>query len=492
MLFTSAVSVADRHAIADGETATTYRELRDRAAAIAARLAAAGIEPGQRVGIFLRRDADAAAAFFGALAAGAVAVNVNEVLRPRQIEHILRHSGAVALITADELTGRLPRPLETSATVIEVASIDAEDRLQAPVARAEDDVAQIIYTSGSTGLPKGVTISHANLWAGMRAVTEYLKITADDRIASLLAFSFDYGLNQLLCAAGTGACLVIERSPIPARIARTLAHERVSVMAGVPPLWLQLLETDAFCAAQLDALRVMTNSGGKLPVRASQALRRCHPDAELVLMYGLTEAFRSTYLDPELVDRKPESIGQAIPGAEIFVLDDEGNVCGPGVTGELVHRGPTVALGYWDDPEATAAVFKPDPFPDRNGSGERRVVYSGDLAYRDDDGDLFFVGRSDTLIKTLGYRVSPDEVVEALQASGEVAEAVVTSEPDERRGAIIVAHVVLRRDGDLDRLEQFAARELPRHMQPARIEQHGELPRSATGKHDPKAISEAS
>jgi amino acid adenylation domain-containing protein len=449
------------------------------------------VRPGDRVAIFLRRGADAAACFFGALAAGAVAVNVNELLRPRQIEHILAHAGAVALLTSDELSGRLARPLETSARVIYPTAMATSERRFEPVSRAPGDVAQIIYTSGSTGLPKGVTISHANLWAGMRAVTEYLRIAAEDRIASLLAFSFDYGLNQLLCTVSTGACLVIERSPVPARVVRTLERERVSVLACVPPLWLQLLATDAFRLAQLDSLRVMTNSGGKLPVPAARKLRRSHKHADLVLMYGLTEAFRSTYLDPALVDRKPDSIGQAIPGAEILVLDDDLNVCPPGVAGQVVHRGPTVALGYWNDPEASAEVFRPDPFPDRNEDGERRVVFSGDLAYRDEDGDLFFVGRRDSLIKTLGYRVSPDEVVEALHASGAIVEAVVTSEPDEMRGARIVAHVVLARGGSVEGLKAFAAREMPRYMQPARIEACDELPRSAHGKHDAKALARA-
>ncbi len=491
MLFATAASAPDNPAVVDGDETITYSELAERASAIASRLVDAGAKPGDRVAIFLRRGADAAACFFGALTAGAVAVNVNELLRPRQIEHILEHSGAVAILTSDELTGRLPRRLKTSAQMIDPAAPAPSDGLKDPVARAEGDVAQIIYTSGSTGRPKGVTISHGNLWAGMRAVTEYLGITPEDRIASLLAFSFDYGLNQLLCSVGTGACLVVERSPVPGRIARTLARERVSVVAGVPPLWLQLLETDDFCTAELHSLRVMTNSGGKLPVRAARKLRRCHKHADLVLMYGLTEAFRSTYLEPALVDRKPDSIGQAIPGAEILVLDDDLKVCPPNVPGQLVHRGPTVALGYWNDPEASAEVFRPDPFPDRNGDGEQRVVFSGDLAYRDEDGDLFFVGRRDSLIKTLGYRVSPDEVVEALHASGEIVEAVVTSEPDEMRGARIVAHVVLSRGGSVEGLKVFAAHELPRYMQPARIEECDELPRSANGKHDAKALAQA-
>jgi acyl-CoA synthetase (AMP-forming)/AMP-acid ligase II len=216
-------------------------------------------------------------------------------------------------------------------------------------------------------------------------------------------------------------------------------------------------------------------------------LRRCQPAAELVLMYGLTEAFRSTYLAPDRVDGKPSSIGQAIPEAEILVLDDHLAPCGPDEVGQLVHRGPTVALGYWADPEETARVFRPNPLRPSGAPDPERVVFSGDLVSRDEEGDLFFVGRSDGLIKTLGYRVSPDEVVDVLYASGQVVEAVVTSEPDEVRGARILAHVVLRSNGTLERLEEFAAEELPRYMRPARIEVRDALPRTTSGKHDAAA-----
>jgi amino acid adenylation domain-containing protein len=486
MLLASAASTPERAAIVDGDSGRSYAELAERALGIAEGLAAAGVEPGDRVAILLRRNADAAGAFFGALAIGAAAVVVNELLRPRQIEHILSHSAASVLLTSDEVTGRLPRALETSARVLEIASLPRAGTA-APTPRVDDDVAQIIYTSGSTGLPKGVTISHANLWAGMRSVTTYLEVTSEDRIAALLPFSFDYGLNQLLCAVGTGATLVIERSPVAARIIRTLAAQRVSVMAAVPPLWLQLLDVDSFRSTPIDSLRVLTNSGGKLPTEAVRELRRCQPGASLVLMYGLTEAFRSTYLPPDRVDRKPGSVGQPIPEAEILVLDDELAPCAPGQVGQLVHRGPTVALGYWDDPEATARVYRPNPLRPAGAPDAERVVFSGDLVYRDDEGDLFFVGRSDTLIKTLGYRVSPDEVVEVLHASGQVVEAVVSAEPDEERGARIVAYVVLRADGSLERLQAFTAEELPRYLRPARIEARDALPRTASGKHDAAA-----
>jgi amino acid adenylation domain-containing protein len=488
MLLATAEAEPQRPAIVDGDVITGYGDLAARSLGIAGALQAVGVGTDDRVAVLLQRGAGAAAAFFGVLASGAIAVTVNESLRPRQIEYILDHAGASVLLTSPELIRRLPRPPETSVRVLDVDDLPRGGGFR-PVPRVAGDVAHIIYTSGSTGLPKGVTVSHGNLWAGMSAVVDYLGITAADRVASLLPFSFDYGLNQLLCCAATGAALVVERSPIPHRIVDTLRSREVTVLPAVPPLWLQLLTVEGFRDQRLPALRAMTNTGGRLPVDAVHRLRHYQPHADLVLMYGLTEAFRSTYLAPEAVDRKPGSIGKAIPGAEILVLNERLERCKPGETGQLVHRGATVALGYWDDPETTARLFRPHPLRPPGTPDTERVVFSGDLVYQDEEGDLFFVSRQDKLIKTLGYRVSPDEVADALYASGEVVEALVTSELDELRGARIVAYVVLADGGQLARLKAFCARELPRYMQPSRIEARPTLSRTPSGKHDPAATA---
>jgi amino acid adenylation domain-containing protein len=482
MLLANGIATPEQIAIIDGGRTFSYADLAARSLAIAGAVRGEGVEPGDRVAVMLQRDGEAAAAFFGVLASGGINVTVNEALRPRQIEHILRHSQAKVLLTSTAVLDRLPRPIETSARILDVAGVSGKGG--DPVARLGSDVAQIIYTSGSTGLPKGVAISHGNLWAGMAAVDEYLRIRREDRVASLLPFSFDYGLNQLLCCAGTGASLVIERSPVPHRIVSTLRSTDVTVLPAVPPLWLQLLTVPSFCNEALPSLRVMTNTGGRLPVDAVRKLRTSQPSAELILMYGLTEAFRSTYLAARSVDDKPNSIGRAIPGAEVLVLDEQLQRCGPRQTGQLVHRGPTVALGYWDDVEATAQIFRPSPVRPPGTPDAERVVFSGDLVYQDDDGDLFFVSREDQLIKTLGYRVSPDEVAEVIYSSGEVAEALVTSEPDEQRGARIVAYVVLAPLGDLERLVEYCGRELPRYMQPSRFEVRPSLHRTPSGKFD--------
>jgi amino acid adenylation domain-containing protein len=486
MLWDSADRAADHPAIIERSGGVDYRTLRDRAGSIGHHLRMLGVRPDDRVAIFLDRGAEAAAAFFGAVSIGAIAVIVNESLKARQIEHILQHSSARVLLSSADLLARQPRAPETSAQIILVSDIPAASPTT-PVSRVGGDACQIIYTSGSTGQPKGVTLTHANLWAGARSVSTYLGITAADRIASLLPFSFDYGFNQLLCAVGNGAALIVERSPVPQQIVGTLRSLDATVLAAVPPLWLQLLATESFRSQPLGRLRVMTNSGGRLPVEAVRALRTAHPGAQLFLMYGLTEAFRSTYLPPSEADQHPDAIGQAIPGAEILVVREDLTACEPGEVGELVHRGPTVALGYWNDPETTARVFRPHPLRPAGSPDAERVVFSGDLVRREKDGWLYYVARRDRMIKTLGYRVSPDEVAEALYASGQVVEGIVGSEPDPERGERIVAYVVLKEQGTLERLEEFCRAELPRYMQPSRIEVRTELPRTSSGKHDLRA-----
>lgn len=488
MLLDTAMSTGDKTVVVQSERATGYADLAGRSLAVAEALTQAGVRPGDRVAVLLRRGEEAASAFFGVVAAGAIAVIVNESLRRRQIDHILGHSCAQVLLTTKDLLDRLYGQNLPATSVLNVDAIPWSDSFR-PVSRTGSDIAQIVYTSGSTGLPKGVVISHANLWAGMQAVTCYLQITEEDRIASLLPFSFDYGFNQLLCAVGTGASLVVETSPIPQRILGMIRSQRITVLPAVPPLWLQLLSVEAFERERLEALRKMTNTGGRLPSEAVRRLRRAQPNADLVLMYGLTEAFRSTYLSTDKVDRKPGSIGRAIPGAEILVLRDDLTPCGPGEIGQLVHRGPTVSPGYWNDPEATSRVFRPNPLRPEGALESERVVFSGDLVYRDEEGDLFFVSRPDRMIKTLGYRVSPDEIADVLYGSGEIVEAVATSEPDELRGARIVVYVVLAEAGSLERLEAFCSREMPRYMRPSRFEVREALDRTSSGKHDVQAVA---
>lgn len=486
MLWETAARFRDRPAVID-QTTTSYGALTERAAAIARALHNRGIRLGDVVAIFLDGSADGVASFFGVLAAGATAIVVNESLRPRQVEYMLSHGGARALLTSEAILARQPRALATTAEVIALDTVPRADDWS-PVSVSCGALAQLTYTSGSTGAPKGVMISHANLWAAMTAVTGYLGIRGEDRIASILPFSFVYGMSQVLCAVGTGASLVVERSPLPQQLVTRLRECEVTVLAAVPPLWVQLLGVGAFRDSPLASLRIVTNAGGHLPVETVHALRRAQPQASLFLMYGLTEVLRSTYLPPEEVDRRPNSMGRAIPGAEVLVVRDDLTPCDPGETGELVHAGPTVTLGYWQDPEATSRTFRPHPLR----GAEACAVFSGDLVRQDAEGFLYFVGRRDRLIKSLGYRVSPEEIAEVIHSSGEVADVLVTAEPDPQRGERIIAHVVLEVGGEptasLERLKRFCGMELPRHMQPARYDVRDILPRLPNGKHDLQAL----
>jgi acyl-CoA synthetase (AMP-forming)/AMP-acid ligase II len=486
LLWQTAIRRPDQPAVVARDGETSYAALRDRAAGVAEAIQAGGYQPGDRGALLVENSSTAIACLLGIHAAGLVALVINERLRPRQIEHQLRHSAARFLLTNPSMLERLPRALNTEATVIDAQALPSSGKAQ-PLDRGPSDFAQIIYTSGSTGLPKGVVFTHGALDTGVSTVAGYLGQTGEDRVASLLALSTVYGLNQVLTSLLCGATLVVETSPLVAEIVTTLRAHAVTVLAAVPPLWLQLLSTKGFDASSLPRLRLLQNAGGHLPVEAVRRVRDAFPSALLFLQYGQTETFRGTFLPPGQVDRRPGSMGRAIPGADLMVLREDGSPAAPGEIGELVHAGPTIATGYWNDPEATARVFRPHPDPERAVRGER-VVFSGDLVKRDAEGFFTFVSRSDRLIKTMGFRVGPDEIADILHASGETREAVVTSEPDSERGSRIVAFVVLREGGDVTRLTRFCRAELPPYMLPARIEAVSTLPRLPSGKYDMAAF----
>jgi acyl-CoA synthetase (AMP-forming)/AMP-acid ligase II len=472
----------DRIALVHGKEKTSFADLNRRAGQIAKKLSDAGMGPGDVCAVMAKGPRDAAAAFFAALGTGATGINVNELYRSRQIEFVLTHSRARALVVSREVLDNLPRPVVTSAEIIVLDDIGDSDCEFSPLACDPAAPAQITYTSGSTGQPKGVLMSHDSLWAGVRVVAGYLGLREDDRIAGLLPFSFVYGFNQLTTSLFVGATLVVERSTLPQDIVGTLRREQVTVLAAVPPMWQQLLGIAAFRDQPLDHLRIVTSAGGRLPPSSVRDLRRAQPQAKVFLMYGLSEVFRSTMLPPEEVDSHPDSMGRAVPESAVYVLNDEGQLAKPGEVGELLHGGPSVAIGYVGDPEATASVFRPNPFF-RPGE-PTRVVFTGDLVRRDEEGLLYYVGRRDRMIKTLGFRVSPDEICDMIQASGLVAEVAIITEPDTKRDERIVACIVLRSEANLDQVRRFCGIELPRYMQPARYVSLTAIPRNPSGKHD--------
>jgi acyl-CoA ligase (AMP-forming) (exosortase A-associated) len=465
-----------------------YSGLEAGVGALAFTLTERGFAPGDRVASWLPKTRMTSLLPLACARAGLVHVPVNPLLKRGQVGHILADSGAKLLITGKARLGTLGEgdlPAGCSVAVEEegAAMLAGADRLP-PSSADPDDLAALLYTSGSTGRPKGVMLSHANMWLGAVSVAHYLRLESRDRVLGVLPLSFDYGQNQLLSSWAAGGCVVPIEYLAARDVIRAVETHGITTLAGVPPLWVQLVEAPWPAAAAL-SLRRLTNSGGRLPVSIVRRLRELFPAAELYLMYGLTEAFRSTYLEPALLDEHPDSIGTAIPFAEVMASKPDGTLCGPGEGGELVHAGPLVAKGYWNDPERTAVRFKPAPPGSAYGG---TAVWSGDRVRSDAQGLLYFVGREDSMIKTSGNRVSPTEVEEAAVASGVVTEAVALGVPDDRLGEAIA--LVVRGKGEQADMElrNFLRRELPNFMQPAHIVWRDELPRSPNGKLDREVI----
>lgn len=491
-LLASADSHPERTAIVEGEREYSYGALREAVETLAARLRAAGVERGDRVGILLPKSFDECVAIFAASRVDAVFVPINPSLTPPQVLHILRDCGARALVTTPDIAQRVGTETLASLPALAVLMAGAPHIATASLTTARsigEDLAAILYTSGSTGSPKGVMLSHRNLLAGTRIVRTYLEIGPEDRILSVLPFSFDYGLNQLLTAVEQGATLVLLTFRLGDEIVRALAQHRITGLAGVPTIWAFLTRAaPSLTRTELPHLRYITNSGGAVPSATVKRLRELLPTTRVFLMYGLTEAFRSTFLPPEELDRRPTSIGKAIPESEIFLVRADGQRPAPGEPGILVHRGPTVSLGYWNRPEDTARVLRPNPFRSPTEGGET-VCYSGDLAIQDDEGFLYFVGRDDAMIKSAGFRISPTEVEETLMAAGGFRHVAVIGLPDEWVGQKVHAVAVAATDAiDTAAILKQAAVKLPPYMVPKQIELVEALPTTPNGKVDYKRL----
>lgn len=420
--------------------------------------------------------------------AGMVHVPINPLLKRAQVAHIVADSGATLLIaTASRINSLEEGDISDSCATVEEASAwhEAEHTgvSQPPSGRDPQELAAILYTSGSTGKPKGVMLSHANMWLGAVSVAHYLGLANDDVTLAVLPLSFDYGQSQLLSTWYAGGSVVPLDYLFPRDVAKACARFGVTTLAAVPPLWVQLIEADWPESAMM-SLRRVTNSGGALTVELIAEMRSIFPETNIFPMYGLTEAFRSTFLDPSLVEANPTSMGRAIPFAEILVVNDEGALCEPGEEGELVHCGPLVAQGYWRDAERTAERFKPAPSESRYGG---TAVWSGDRVKMDEDGLLYFVGRRDAMIKSSGNRISPQEIESVALATGLVSEAVALGLADEKLGQAI--HLVVRgNDEGSDELKKQLARELPNFMQPQVIHWREAMPLNPNGKIDRAAL----
>lgn len=473
----------DAPALIERAGTLTFAAAEEQVGRMAGWLAAQGLAPGDRVATWLPKTREACLMPLAAVRAGLIHVPINPLLKRAQVAHIVADSGARLLLTQPARTATLlPANLAGVAVHEAVGGGDVLPRSGAAV----DALAAILYTSGSTGRPKGVMLSHANLWLGANSVAHYLRLQRDDVVLGVLPLSFDYGQNQLFSSWLAGAAVAPLDYLTPRDVVKAVERVGATTLAGVPPLWVQLLEAD-WPAETAARLRRLTNSGGALTVRLVRGLRERFPQADLYPMYGLTEAFRSTFLDPALVDAHPEAIGREIPHAEVMIVRPDGGAAAAGEPGELVHAGPLVAQGYWQDAERTAQRFRPAPGFSRYGG---TAVWSGDTAVRGADGLLRFVGRDDEMIKSAGNRISPGEIEEAIVAGGEAAEAVAIGVPDARLGQAIA--VVLRGDAAREAdLRERLKRELPNFMQPAVFEWRDALPRNPNGKLDRAALRAA-
>lgn len=473
-------------ALALRDATLSYADLRTRVGRLAGWLKSQIPETGARIASWSAKGELTCLLPLAAPRAGLVHVPINPMLKRAQVAHILADSGAAMLIgTPARLStleqGDLPAgctQMEESAALVAAQACD-------PLPKSAADpqtIAAILYTSGSTGKPKGVVLSHANLWLGAVSVAHYLKLRSDDVTLAVLPLAFDYGQNQLLSTWRAGGCVAPLDYLMPRDVTKAVAKHRATTLAAVPPLWRQLVEAKWEEGAG-NSLKRLTNSGGALTPDLIDAMRATWPAADIYPMYGLTEAFRSTFLDPELVATHPTSMGKAVPFAEVLVVNEAGGPAAPGEEGELVHCGPLVAQGYWQDPERTAERYRPAPAYSEYGG---MAVWSGDYVKRDADGLLYFVGRRDAMIKSAGNRISPQEIEDAALATGLVADAVAFGVADAKLGQAV--HLVVRGTGEVDALRAALKRDLPSFMQPHAIEWREDLPLNPNGKIDRPAL----
>ncbi|MDH3658725.1 MAG: acyl--CoA ligase [Alphaproteobacteria bacterium] len=481
----------DRLAVAVGETRMTFGELARRSDRLAQGLGVLGVRCGDRVALIADHHVDAVAAFWGVLKCGAAIVQLNPKMGHDALASVLAEcapavvlaseahlNAAKALLADDDVLHGLSDPAlwpepallpETSAT----ASIDAG---------ASDDLAAIIYTSGSTGVPKGVCLSHRNLWTVVGAVIDDLRITPDDSYLMAVPLHYVHGVMQLLIHHLAGAAVHLARDfAFPQQIVRALEATGVTGFSGVPFHFNSLIENSNFLQADLPALRWLTVTGGRLDGERIQTIRKARPEVDFLVAYGQTEcAPRATALSPKRIDSKPNSVGSAIRGVRVLILDEHGHERPEGEIGEVVVEGPNVMAGYWRQPEATKEVI------DQQGR-----LHTGDVGYLDTDGDLFLVGRKSQMIKSAGERIFPQEIEKVLTSAKDVLEAVVVGVPDPMLGERVEAHVRLdpmaegrSKKALIDQLRRRCLGQMPLARAPKRFHLWLEFPARDNGKVD--------
>ena len=514
LLFQSARRTPNAPALHYQSATLDYGSLAAAVERCAAALLDLGLPRAGRVGVYLEKRLETVISVFGAAAAGGVFVPVNPLLKPEQVAYILRDCNVRILVTSAERLESLAPALKECADLEAVlcvggkassegafAVLSWEDALARggklrPHRVIDTDMAAILYTSGSTGRPKGVVLSHRNMVAGARSVAQYLDNRPEDRILAALPLSFDAGFSQLTTAFHVGASVALINYLVPRDVVDAIQRHRITGLTAVPPLWIQLASLkwpEGGPSAPRHSLRYIANTGGRMPKATLDLLRALLPQTLVYLMYGLTESFRSTYLPPAELDRRPDSIGKAIPNAEVLVVREDGSLCEANEPGELVHRGALVSLGYWNDPVKTAERFKAAPGQASGLVMPEIAVWSGDTVRRDEEGFLYFISRRDEMIKTSGYRVSPTEVEEVVYGTGLVGEvaALGIAHPVLGQAIVIVATDAARGELDTQALLGACRERLPAFMVPARIvERKGSLPRNPNGKIDRKLLAQ--
>lgn len=487
----------------------SYADLASAIRQFASGLAALGLRRGERVAIYLDKRPETVVASFGGPAQGGVFVPINPLLKPEQVAYILHDCGVRVLVTTPDrlqtLTAALLGCPSLAHVIVTAGSVSAtlgpisihawDEVLRAAPAAShrviDTDTVGILYTSGSTGKPKGVVLSHRNMVSGAKSVASYLENRGSDVLLAALPLSFDAGFSQLTTGFHAGASVVLLNYLLPKDVVKAVVAQRVTGLTAVPPLWIQLTQVK-WPESVAEHFRYFANTGGRMPFDTLKSLRAILPKAKPFLMYGLTEAFRATYLPPEEVDRRPDSIGKAIPNSEIMVLRPDGTACDANEPGELVQRGALVAQGYWNDAEKTAERFRPLPGREAGLVLPEIAVFSGDTVRKDEEGFLYFIGRVDEMIKSSGYRISPNEVEEVLYATEMIGECAAFGVPHATLGQAVVVVITPRHNAafDLADLQALCRQRLPAYMVPAQFEvRDGPLPRNANGKIDRKLIS---
>ncbi|HKT03592.1 MAG TPA: AMP-binding protein [Rugosimonospora sp.] len=483
VLTASVARTPDKVALVEGRTQLTYRELAARVTGLAGRLQAGGVRRGARVVVCAGNRAETVTGFWAALAAGGVAVVINHEQRPERVRYVIADCAATAVVAlapmAEALTDLgLPPSVRTVLGVAAGDTTFAGEAQPAPV--ISEDLAALVYTSGSTGDAKGVMLSHANMLAALDSLNEYLRNTPDDVFLCALPLAFDYGLYQMIMAVSQGATLVLERDmSLPLQLLKDIARHRCTVLPGVPVLFDLLEQFSRFGMPDVSSVRCLTNTGAALLPRHIAAIRRLFPGADIYSMYGVTECKRCTYLPPDLLDLKPGSVGMAIPNTEILVVDEHDRPCAPYQVGQLVVRGATVMQGYWGLPEETAHKIREHPV--RGG----RCLYTGDYGYVDKDGDFYFKGRMDEVVKVRGRKLIPRDIEDVLRGVPGVTEASVVCVALEDGNHDIAAFVAAEADRvDVPGLRAGCRAGLESYQLPTRFVVLPALPRNANGKVD--------